>query len=134
MQDHALRQVLHNEVHARPPEPMQVPLAISHIVMWADRGVRDDPMIRQKLAWCHGKVEVMRYLGMRTLTRTLAGDRPGLLSSIARVFAKYDVNLHAARVNTLGQRAEDVFVIDGPILFDPKTVLSLETNAVPSTV
>mgnify|MGYP006285318351 FL=1 len=41
MQDHALRQVLHNEVHARPPEPMQVPLAISHIVMWADRGVRE---------------------------------------------------------------------------------------------
>jgi uncharacterized membrane-anchored protein len=36
MQDHALRQMLHNEVHARPPEPMSVPLAISHIVMWAN--------------------------------------------------------------------------------------------------
>jgi [protein-PII] uridylyltransferase len=60
----------------------------------------------------------------------IAGDRPGLLSSIARVFAKYDINLHAARVNTLGQRAEDVFVIDGAILLDPKTVISLETDLV----
>jgi uncharacterized membrane-anchored protein len=41
MQDHALRHVLHNEVHARPPEPMQVPLAISHIVMWADSQGRE---------------------------------------------------------------------------------------------
>ena len=41
MQDHALRQVLHNEIHARPPEPMQVPLAISHIVMWTDRAGRE---------------------------------------------------------------------------------------------
>ncbi|MBU3648942.1 MAG: DUF3422 domain-containing protein [Limnohabitans sp.] len=36
MNDHPLRQVLHNEVHARPPEPMQGPLAISHFVMLAD--------------------------------------------------------------------------------------------------
>jgi uncharacterized membrane-anchored protein len=41
MQDHALRHALHNEVHARPPEPMQVPLAISHIVMWTDRAERE---------------------------------------------------------------------------------------------
>ena len=41
MQDHALRHVLHNEVHARPPEPMQVPLAISHVVMWTDRAERE---------------------------------------------------------------------------------------------
>ncbi len=41
MQDHDLRSVLHNEVHARPPEPMQVPLAISHIVMWTDRHGRE---------------------------------------------------------------------------------------------
>ena len=41
MQDHALRHVLHNEVHARPPEPMQTPLAISHIVMWADSNERE---------------------------------------------------------------------------------------------
>ena len=41
MQDHPQRQALHNEVHARPPEPMQVPLAIAHIVMWTDRDGRE---------------------------------------------------------------------------------------------
>jgi len=35
--DHPQRLALHNEVHARPPEPMQAPLAISHVVMWVDR-------------------------------------------------------------------------------------------------
>jgi len=37
MKDHPLRLVLHNEVHARPPEPMQSPLVIAHVVMAVDR-------------------------------------------------------------------------------------------------
>ncbi len=37
MIEHPQRQALHNEVHARPPEPMQTPMAISHVVMWVDR-------------------------------------------------------------------------------------------------
>jgi len=40
MKEHALRQSLHNEVHARPPEPMTAPLAISHVVMLADAAAR----------------------------------------------------------------------------------------------
>ncbi len=40
-------------------------------------------------------------------------DRPGLLSSVARMFVKYNISLFDARINTLGQRAEDVFVIEG---------------------
>ena len=36
-------------------------------------------------------------------------DRPGLLSMIAKILLKYDINLHDARVSTLGQRAEDAF-------------------------
>ena len=38
---HAQRVLLHNEVHARPPEAMAAPLAISHIVMLADAAGRD---------------------------------------------------------------------------------------------
>ncbi len=33
IQQHPLRVVLHNEIHARPPEAMTAPLAISHVVM-----------------------------------------------------------------------------------------------------
>lgn len=35
--DHPQRLALHNEVHARPPEPMQAPMAISKVVMWVHR-------------------------------------------------------------------------------------------------
>lgn len=41
MKEHVLRQALHNEVHARPPEPMSAPMAISHVVMLADAAARD---------------------------------------------------------------------------------------------
>jgi uncharacterized membrane-anchored protein len=41
MKDHALRLALHNEVHARPPEPMSAPVAISHVVMLTDAQSRE---------------------------------------------------------------------------------------------
>lgn len=40
MKEHDLRRALHNEVHARPPEPMMAPLAISHVVMVTDAAAR----------------------------------------------------------------------------------------------
>jgi [protein-PII] uridylyltransferase len=41
----------------------------------------------------------------------IAGDRPGLLASIAFVLLQLEVDLHNAKINTLGNRAEDSFVI-----------------------
>ena len=38
-------------------------------------------------------------------------DRPGLLASLARVFLQYDVVLKNAKITTLGERAEDVFLL-----------------------
>ncbi len=35
------RHALHNEIHARPPEAMGVPMAIAHVVMLADAGQRE---------------------------------------------------------------------------------------------
>jgi [protein-PII] uridylyltransferase len=43
-------------------------------------------------------------------------DRPGLLSSVARIFLQHRLNLVDARVTTLGARAEDVFVLSGAAL------------------
>ncbi len=45
-------------------------------------------------------------------------DRPGLLSSIARVLLAAGIDLHDARITTLGQRAEDVFILAHPELGD----------------
>ncbi|MDZ4097301.1 MAG: [protein-PII] uridylyltransferase [Methylophilaceae bacterium] len=44
----------------------------------------------------------------------IANDRPGLLSQLASMFLKHQVRLHNAKINTLGSRAEDTFVISGP--------------------
>jgi [protein-PII] uridylyltransferase len=41
----------------------------------------------------------------------IASDRPGLLSIIAHTFLQYGVHLHTAKINTLGNRAEDTFLI-----------------------
>jgi alkylation response protein AidB-like acyl-CoA dehydrogenase len=48
-------------------------------------GKDQDPLIRQRLAWCYSKVEIMRYLGMRTLTQWLTGGHPGAEASISKL-------------------------------------------------
>ena len=60
----------------------------------------------------------------------VASDRPGLLYAVARVLARYRINLHTARINTLGDRAEDVFLVSGEALSNPRTVLQLEQDLV----
>ena len=66
--------------------------------------------------------------GQYNLVSITAGDRPGLLYGIARVFSRYQVDLHTAKIVTLGERAEDVFVVSGEALAKPKTVLQLEQD------
>ena len=62
------------------------------------------------------------------LVSITAGDRPGLLYGIARVFSQYHIDLHTAKIVTLGERAEDVFVVSGEALGSPKRVLQLEQD------
>jgi alkylation response protein AidB-like acyl-CoA dehydrogenase len=50
------------------------------------RGVAGDPLIRQRLAWCYSQVQVMRYSGMRVLTRFLGGHHPGPEAGISKLF------------------------------------------------
>jgi [protein-PII] uridylyltransferase len=57
-----------------------------------------------------------------------AGDRPGLLYAIARVLGRYDIALRTAKIVTLGERAEDVFVVSGAALSNPRTVLAMEQD------
>ncbi len=66
--------------------------------------------------------------GSRYLLSLQANDRTGLLYSVARVLGKHGLNLHTARVNTLGERVEDVFLIDGQALSNPKQQLQIETD------
>ena len=58
------------------------------------------------------------------------GDRPGLLSRIAQTLLKHGVQVHTAKINTLGERVEDTFLIhaDEDRLSNTKTVLNIETD------
>ena len=58
----------------------------------------------------------------------VASDRPGLLYAVACTLARYRINLQTARINTLGDRAEDVFLVSGETLNNPKAVLQLEQD------
>src|SRR5690606_14264593 len=47
----------------------------------------------------------------RTVVELVAGDRPGLLLQVARVFERERVALQNAKIATIGERAEDVFFV-----------------------
>ncbi|MDH3481939.1 MAG: ACT domain-containing protein, partial [Gammaproteobacteria bacterium] len=49
--------------------------------------------------------------GDSTVLEIVAADRPGLLSDIGRVFIEQGVDIEAAKIMTIGERAEDVFYI-----------------------
>jgi len=66
--------------------------------------------------------------GQRWLLTISASDRIGLLYRIARVLAQHKVNLHLAKVSTLGERVEDTFLIDGAALQGTRSQIDLETE------
>ena len=66
--------------------------------------------------------------GQYHLLSVSASDRTGLLYSIASVLARYKVNLHTAKITTLGERVEDVFLVDGPVLSHARSQIALESD------
>ena len=76
------------------------------LAMAQERGATADPLIRQGLAYCHTKVELMRYLGMRTLSRVLAGERPGAESSLLKLlWSEYHQKATQLAIEILGADA-----------------------------
>ena len=68
-----------------------------------------------------------------TPLEVIAGDRPGLLSQVGQVFLDLHIRLTAAKVATLGERAEDVFFVtsaDGEPLDDPARREALRTKLI----
>jgi alkylation response protein AidB-like acyl-CoA dehydrogenase len=87
-----------------------------------ERGVADDPLIRQRLAWCYSQVQVMRYSGMRVLTRFLEGHHPGPEAGISKLFwseyhkvvTELAVDIFgAAAMTPSGRRPSSAFQTDG---------------------
>ena len=66
--------------------------------------------------------------GQYYLLSISASDRNGLLYSIANVLARYKLNLHTAKIMTLGERVEDVFLLDGQVLSHARSQIALESD------
>ena len=83
------------------------------IALARQRGATDDALIRQRLARAHCDVEIMRFMGMRTLTGWLKGAKPGPSESVFRVFwGEYHRRVTELAVDIFGA---DAMHIDGKL-------------------
>ncbi len=64
--------------------------------------------------------------GRASILNIVCTDRIGLLFAVSKVLARWEVNLQTAKIATLGERCEDVFLIDGRALEHDESVLALE--------
>jgi alkylation response protein AidB-like acyl-CoA dehydrogenase len=71
-----------------------------------DRGLADDPHVRQDIATYYTNVQIMRYRGMQALTRYLRGENPGPESSIGKLFwSEHHKAITESAMNMLGAEA-----------------------------
>lgn len=76
------------------------------IEMAKKKNAASDPIVRQGLAWAYSKVQIMRYLGMQTLTRSLSGREPGPGSSIIKLYhSEYHKKVTELAIDILGAEA-----------------------------
>ena len=54
------------------------------------------------------------YLNSRTVMEISALDMPGMLSVIANVIARMDINITHAKISTLGEKIDDIFYLTTP--------------------
>jgi [protein-PII] uridylyltransferase len=64
------------------------------------------------------------------ILEVIAADRPGLLFRLAQVLAQHKVTIVSARINTLGLRAEDTFLVKGETLSGERERVRIETALV----
>jgi [protein-PII] uridylyltransferase len=103
-----LAEELRSDTPLRPPQGGRLSRRVRHFPISPSVNIRPDE---------RGAYQVLSIV---------ASDRPGLLYGIARILARHHISLQTARINTLGDRAEDVFLVSGEGLNAPKTVLQLE--------
>ena len=87
--------------------PIRYQAEIDRLIALArEHGRTDDPVIRQRLAWAYGMVQIMRYNGMRVLTTFLKGHHPGPDGAISKLYwSEYHKLLTELAVDILGTDA-----------------------------
>ena len=108
--EHGLMQQLEQQLPLKPPSQVRLSRHLKHFPITPEVDIEPDEK------------------GTYHVLSIIAGDQPELLSHIAQVLANADVRVHSAKVNTMGERAEDIFLITGRILNETKTLISLEAK------
>ncbi len=77
--------------HERGEEAALNPIMFRHeydrlVALARDHGRLDDPWVRERLAWCFERVEIMRLLGLRILTQYLRDGDLGPAASISKLY------------------------------------------------
>ena len=87
--------------------PIRFQAEVDRLLLLAkERGRADDPIIRQRLADCYGKVQIMRWSGMRVLTKFVAGHHPGPDAAISKLYwSEYHKVVTELAVDLLGPDA-----------------------------
>jgi [protein-PII] uridylyltransferase len=77
------------------PSPRKLPARLKHFT------------VQPKVSYLQAPTNKRTYLEVITL------DQPGMLARIAAIFAEMGLSLHGARISTIGERAEDLFILTG---------------------
>jgi alkylation response protein AidB-like acyl-CoA dehydrogenase len=87
--------------------PIRFQSEVDRLLLLAkERGVANDPVVRQRLSAAYSKVQIMRYNGMRTLTKFLAGHHPGPDAAISKLYwSEYHKVVTELAVDILGAEA-----------------------------
>lgn len=108
--EHDLTEGLHLQAPLEPPGAGRLSRRVKHFPMTPEIELSPDER------------------GTYMVLSVISSDRPGMLYRIARVLVAHDISLHSAKINTLGERIEDTFLITGPALRDSRAVVRLESE------
>ena len=108
--EHELEQRLVQQMPIDVPSAGRLSRQVKHFPIKPEVGIRGDEK------------------GSHFILSLVAADRPGLLYTVANTLAEHGANLHTAKITTLGERAEDVFLISGGDLRDTGKRIRLETE------
>lgn len=107
--EHELEYRLSNQLPLDIPSQGRVSRRVKHFAMKPDVSIESD----EKGAY---------------VLSLITADRAGLLYTVAETLAQAGITLHTAKISTLGERAEDVFLISGASLQDSQGRIQLETK------
>jgi [protein-PII] uridylyltransferase len=108
--EHELEQRLLHQMPPDVPSAGRLSRQVKHFPIKPEVGIRGDEK------------------GSHFILSLVAADRPGLLYTVANTLAEHGAYLHTAKITTLGERAEDVFLISGGDLRDTGKRIRLETE------